>query len=109
MVSGEKVPCSVAFRCQPWPLSRSKSLLFADDDAAMGDTGGSGSATVDTDVFWGEDGDIQSDSLVSEVPHFCVCGSVFFFPCMHLYLCKYVEMLICLVRVFCAINYQVGA
>lgn len=86
MVSGEKVPCSVAFRCQPWPLSRSKSLLFADDDAAMGDTGGSGSATVDTDVFWGEDGDIQSDSLVSEVPHFCVCGSVFFFRvCIYIY------------------------
>lgn len=34
--------------CQPWTESRSKSLLFADDDTAMGDTGGSGSATAET-------------------------------------------------------------
>jgi len=45
----------VACGCQPWAKSRSKSLLFADDDAAMGDTGGSGSATVlSTRYFWGE-------------------------------------------------------
>lgn len=31
----------------------------------------------------------------------CIWISVFF-PCMHIHLCKYVEMLICLVRVFCS-------
>ena len=37
-------PLVVSLGC----LGRSKSLLFADDDAAMGDTGGSGSATLFT-------------------------------------------------------------
>ena len=76
----------MAFGCQPWPQSRSKSLLFADDDAAMGDTGGSGSATVDsTRLKRGEDGGHPKRLISFRSPYFCVFGCVFFRVCIYIY------------------------